>query len=157
MRGKVRAILVQQLMRDAFSYWRIVQVWVPIAYAQLDILASRSVQHGLLSGSAFGVIVFILRDLLVVLPTVMFAPLQLAYKWRKVCKTKLKRLLCALLLVFSGVMTYLPAGFLSVLCLHLIASGARVCERVLHGFRSVKKPNLTMVPAKFPVAIVLCL
>ncbi|CAE7439836.1 unnamed protein product, partial [Symbiodinium pilosum] len=42
VRGKVRAILVQQLTRDAFSYWHLAQMGSPIMFAHLDIISSRA-------------------------------------------------------------------------------------------------------------------
>ncbi|CAE7423045.1 unnamed protein product, partial [Symbiodinium pilosum] len=125
VRGKVRAVLVQQLMRDAFSYWHLAQVASPTIFAYLDILASRAREYGWHSGYAMRPpLLFIARDFIVVLPTLMLVLLQLSYKLRKACDTVLKRLLFSFLLVFLGVIMYAGARFFVTLCRHFLEDEA---------------------------------
>ena len=99
VRGKVRAMLVHQLMRDTFSYWHMVQVMSPVMFSHLDIVASRAREYGWFSAYTLGVLIIIVRDCFVVLPNMVLVQLQLAYRLRKICDTGLKRLLFSFLLV----------------------------------------------------------
>ena len=125
MRGKVRAILVQQLMQDAFSYWRMTQVASPIMFAHLDIMASRAREYGWHSGYAMSPLLFIVRDCFVVLPSLLLVLLQLSYKLRKAYDTALKRLLFSFLLCFLGVGMYVVARCFLMLCRHFLESEAQ--------------------------------
>ena len=124
VRGQVREVLVYQLMYNTFTYWRMVQLTSPVLFFGLDRLASRVVPDGTFPvGDGRFLIDEVLvcaKDWLVFLPTLSLILLQLAYKLRRSCGTRLKQLLVSLLLVLVGVIIFAAVTAFEATCLFLI-------------------------------------
>ena len=125
VQGEVRAVLVNQLAHNVFSYWRIVQMTSPILFQTLDQWCSRVARDG---QHHLGYILSSFVLWLVFLPTLCLILLQLAHKMQSACRTRLRHLMLAILLTFVGVGAY--AGFVAcdMITVHFMQSKAG-CSR----------------------------
>ena len=106
VRGRVREVLVHQLTYHTFTYWRMVQLTSPNLFLGLDLSAGHVVRHGTFPVEQ---VLIRVKDWLIFLPTLLLILLQLTYRLRRSCGTKLKQLLVSLLVVLVGVVIFASA------------------------------------------------
>ena len=117
VRSQVREVLVHQLTYNTFTYSRLVQLTAPALFFKLDRLAHSVVRDGKLPVDQ---VLTIIDDWLIFLPTLFLIHLQLTYRLRGCCGTKLKQLLASFLVVLVGIFSYVVVAAGEAVCLFLI-------------------------------------
>ena len=124
VRGQVRQVLVYQLTYNTFTYWRMVQLTSPCLFFGLDSVASLVVRDGAfpIGDGRFPIeeVLQYAKTWLIFLPTLALILLQLTYKLRTSCGTRLKQLLVSSLVVLVGVLIFAAVAAFETTCVSLI-------------------------------------